>query len=48
MVQNKVDRLTIDIYSKFDIPNTIILSSTCGFIFSYVAFASCIVSFVRW
>ena len=49
MVQNEVDKFTIDIRSKFDIAlNHLMqfyhLSLRGGFIFSSVVFASCIVS----
>ena len=49
MVQNEVDKFSIDIHSKFDITlNHLMLyyhlSSRGGFIFSSVVFASCIVS----
>ena len=46
MVQNEVDRFTIDIHPKFDIPLTTLLfyhlSLRCGFIFTSEVFASCI------
>ena len=48
MVQNEVDKFTIDNHSKFDITlNHLMssyLSSRDGFIFSSVVFASCVVS----
>ena len=51
MVQNKVDRVSISIHSKFDIPliNHLVeyyhLSLRGGLIFSNIVFASCMVSF---